>query len=221
MKKIVDILKKMAPGYGWAFLLTAVSLNMLSYFGLRAIYTPDSYHDFSIWLDHKLPFVPVFIVPYILAYIQWILGYFVIARENRRVCYRIMTGEILAKIMCLACFIFLPVSIAQYRPEVTGTDIFSELTKFIFAADAPTNLFPSIHCLESYVVVRGAFKCKKVNNTYRIIMLLFSVSVFLSTVFLKQHYIVDFFGAVAAAEIGFFIAGLLPFVKKAAKEEVN
>ena len=46
-------------------------------------------------------------------------------------------------------------------------------------------------------------------------MAIFSVFVFASTVLLKQHFIVDFFGAVAVAEAGMFLARFVPFVKKA------
>lgn len=219
-----NLLKKIAPGYGWAFMIVAVSLNMLSYFGLRAIYTPTSYGDWSLAIDHIIPFVPIFILPYVLAYGHWILGYIVIVRDNKYLCFRLMTAEIMAKLICLACFVVLPLR-QYYRdvPEVLslieGNDFISWLTRLIFEADAPTNLFPSIHCLESYFVMRGAFMCKKVSTGYRVFMTVFAVLVFASTLFLKQHYFVDFVGAVAAAELCLFISKHLPFVRKTKEVE--
>ncbi|MBQ2082121.1 MAG: phosphatidic acid phosphatase [Lachnospiraceae bacterium] len=215
MKKIIEKIEEIVPKYSWIYLIAAVTINGISYFGLRLLITPSKYYDLSMPLDHKLPLLPVFIIPYFLAFAQWVVGYIIIARESKAVCSRIMTGEIIAKIFCFFFFLFLPTTIS-YRPDkVLGDDILSWMTSWLFRIDAPTNLFPSIHCLESYVVVRGALSCKKVGKPYIIIMAIFSVFVFASTVLLKQHFIVDFFGAVAVAEAGMFLARFVPFVKKA------
>ena len=72
--------------------------------------------------------------------------------------------------------------------------------------DAPDNLFPSIHCLESYVCFRGALYTKKVPVWYKYVMLISTVLVFASTVLVKQHVLVDMLGAVLAVEFGLFVS---------------
>ena len=99
------------------------------------------------------------------------------------------------------------------RPEITGTDIFSQLVRFIYSVDAPVNLFPSIHCLESWCCIRAAykmnFKTEKRTNYYRVATILMSLGIFASTLFIKQHVIADVFGGIAAFEIGMILAKIL------------
>ncbi len=215
---MLNRLDKILLKYSWGLLILALSLNMLAYYGTRAILEPTKYYDFSTDLDHSLPFLKIFIIPYVVAYVQWISGYILIARAGQAHCYYYMTGEIIAKTMCLMFFVFLP-TMVTYRPELdspelAGNDIFSILTRYIFDRDEPNNLFPSIHCLESYVVSRSATVNKKLPISVKVIMWVFSILVFMSTVLLKQHFIVDFFGAVAVVEIGLFVSRHIPCIKK-------
>ncbi len=63
-------------------------------------------------------------------------------------------------------------------------------------------LSPSIHCIESYICLKSAIEMKDIDNKYRISMVIMSILVFMSTVFIKQHVILDLFGAVIVAEAG-------------------
>ena len=92
-------------------------------------------------------------------------------------------------------------------------NIFSQLVRFIYSVDAPVNLFPSIHCLESWCCIRAAykmnFKTEKRTNYYRVATILMSLGIFASTLFIKQHVIADVFGGIAAFEIGMILAKIL------------
>ena len=92
---------------------------------------------------------------------------------------------------------------------MTGSDVFSQAVALLYKVDAPTNLFPSIHCLESYICMKSALEMKDVDVRYRISMVVMSILVFLSTVFIKQHVILDSFGAVIVAEAGRLIMEFL------------
>ena len=107
-----------------------------------------------------------------------------------------MISEILVGII----FVVFPTTMT--RADITGSDIFSKAVYLLYQTDAPVNLFPSIHCLESYIVTRAALEMKNTGIWYKLGMIVMSILVFMSTVLLKQHVIWDFFGAVAAAEAG-------------------
>ena len=87
------------------------------------------------------------------------------------------------------------------------------IVRFIYSVDAPVNLFPSIHCLESWCCIRAAykmnFKTEKRTNYYRVATILMSLGIFASTLFIKQHVIADVFGGIAAFEIGMILAKIL------------
>ncbi len=197
-------LKSIIPKYAYIPLLVAVLLNTLVYNGSKLITNPLFHYDFSTLIDSFIPFCSIFILVYILAYVQWIVGYIVISREDKETCYYYMSAEGIAKLFCLFFFFIIPTTIV--RPDILGNGILDTLTKFIYSMDEPVNLFPSIHCLESWMCFRGSMHLKSVSKTYKWVMFVFSILVCLSTVFVKQHVFVDIIGGILVVELGLYLA---------------
>lgn len=197
-------LKKIVPKYAIVPLLFVVLLNFLVYNGSKLISSSLEHFSFSTFIDAFIPFVPFFISIYLLAYLHWIVGYIVISRENEGTCYRILAAEVVAKLLCLFFFLVLPTTIV--RPEVEGSGVWNFLVRFIYAVDEPVNLFPSIHCLESWMVFRGTMHLKKVSLPYKWFMFVFAILVCFSTVLVKQHVFVDIIGGVCVVEIGLYFS---------------
>ena len=195
------------PAYAYGPLFLVVAVNFLVYIGARKL-TAGRKH-FSLWMavDDHIPFQTGFVVFYVLAFAQWVIGYILIGRESASVCVRYCTADIVAKLVSFACFMLLPTYID--RPEVKGSSPFDALTRFIFRVDAADNLFPSIHCLESWMCFRSSLVLLKVPGWYMPLTLVVTLLVFASTVCLKQHVFVDIIGGIAAVEIGLLAAGLL------------
>ncbi len=200
----MDKIYKTLPRYAFAPIIISLVLNMFVYFGSRIITKGLHHHNFSIFLDEMIPFVPAMMLVYVLAYVIWAVGFIVIGRENRKVCYQVMSSEQIAKLLCLICFLLIP-SVME-RPQITGTGFFEWLSRLIYCLDSPDNLFPSIHCLESWICFRGAMKCKKVGNTYKMVMFVAALLVFASTLLVKQHVFADVIGGIAVVEIGLFLS---------------
>ncbi|SFQ45224.1 hypothetical protein SAMN02910358_02208 [Lachnospiraceae bacterium XBB1006] len=195
---------KVLPKYSVLPIAAMICMNLITYNVTRCFTTEMHHHTMATALDKALPFVPEFVFIYLLAFAQWIVCYWLIARDSKKLCYRVCTGEIIAKGCCLVAFIVFPTTIL--RPEVVGNGLAEQLTRFIYEIDAPDNLFPSIHCLESWACFRGSMKLKKMPKWFGYSMFVFSMLVFASTVLLKQHVVWDMLGAVAAVEVGFWIA---------------
>lgn len=87
------------------------------------------------------------------------------------------------------------------RPEVVGDDFCSWLVRFIYSADAPYNLFPSIHCLVSWYCYIGIRKSSKIPKWYQWFSCVFAILVCASTQFTKQHYLVDIAGGIFIAQV--------------------
>ena len=194
------------PTYSILPIAAMLGMNMVAYMGTR-IFTTGRYHyNIESPLDRMLPLVPFFVVFYVLAFAQWITGYLLIGREKKEYCYRFFLGEIIAKAICLVIFLVFPTTLN--RPEITGNGIFERLLAFIYSVDAADNLFPSIHCLESWMCWRG---CRKLTQTrlpgwFSGANLVRTLLVFASTVLCKQHVLIDIAGGVAVVEIGLFLA---------------
>ncbi len=193
-------IKKLIPDYAVIPITLMLVLNAVAFWGTRLITDKMTHYDLSGIMDYHIPFIPIFIIPYVLAYAQWIVGYIVIAGQGEEYCNRVMGGEIISKLIVGIIFIMFPT--IMLREQVLGTGIFSRAVDLLYKLDAPTNLFPSIHCLESYICMKSALEIKGVDKKYRITMVVMSLLVFMSTVFIKQHVILDFFGAVIVAEAG-------------------
>ena len=195
--------KRLIPKYAVIPLICVFIVNMLSYMGSRAIAVNFHHYDLSLPIDQKIPMVEFFVVFYVLAYAQWVISYILIGRESKDVCYRFSTADIIAKIICFVVFITFPTTLQ--RPEASDNNIFGILTNLIFSLDSPDNLLPSIHCLESWVCFRGALALKKIPAWYKYFSLVFSIGVFMSTVLLKQHVLLDIPADILVFEIGMLI----------------
>ncbi len=194
---------KVLPKYAYIPVISLILLNTIAYTVTKFITDGGYHYDFSLPWDYMIPFVPPFILIYVLSYAQWFFGFGFIAKESRDVCYRVISAEIIAKLICLVIFLVFP-SIME-RPEVTGNDIFSKLTSFIYFMDTPTNLFPSVHCLESWILFRTAFEVKRYKKWGVAFHGVFALLVFASVLLVRQHLILDIPSAIIIAEIGFLV----------------
>lgn len=193
----------------YAIIPAAVYILMVPTYFISHLLTKDANHiSVATALDDAIPFLPIFIWIYVLAYLQWFIGYVAIARSNETLCKKYFGGELIAKAITILIFLVLPTSMSQ--PNPTGSGLTYEIVRWMYGIDNPTNLFPSIHCLESWMVARGLAETNAPKYA-KTAMWLFSVLVFMSVVFVKQHLALDIIGGIAVAEIGLFLAKKLNF----------
>lgn len=77
--------------------------------------------------------------------------------------------------------------------------------RMLYSIDAADNLFPSIHCLVSWFCFLAVKGQKKIPIWYKAVSFILAVLVFLSTLFTKQHVIVDVAGGIFLAQGCFWI----------------
>ena len=202
---------KIMPLYSWVMLAIILFVNYFVYFSIRPFTAGLKHYSMVSSLDRVLPFISIFFSIYLLAYIQWIIGFVLIGRDEQ-VAFRMFVGELIAKGIALICFVFFPTTTEELRPSMEslrGGGIWCELAAWVYSVDVANNCFPSVHCIESWVCFRGALNLKKVPRWYAYLMFVVTLLVFASTLFVKQHVLVDVIGALAAVEIGLFISGRL------------
>lgn len=193
-------LEKLLPSYAWLPLLITFAINMAVYYCTLLFGDGLYHHDITSRLDEAIPFLPGFVYIYVLAFAHWLIGYCTICREDRVFCYRMLSGEIIAKLICLVIFLAYPTT--NVRPEVTAGGFTGWLMSLIYSVDKPVNLFPSIHCLDCWVCARGALAAKRPPKWFKIGMLSFALLVFCSVLFVKQHVLIDVPAGVLVAEVG-------------------
>lgn len=84
----------------------------------------------------------------------------------------------------------------QYlRPDLSdaGNGIFISVIRFLYKIDTPTNIFPSMHVFNataSCIALYQNERCRK-NKIFTVGQIVLTVSIVLSTMFLKQHSVAD------------------------------
>ena len=159
--------------------------------------------DLTTKWDEAIPFVPEWALVYLGCFLFWIINYILITRQGKEGWYQFATGDYLSRIICGLFFILLPTT--NLRPEVAGDGLAQTLIRFVYWIDSPTNLFPSIHCLVSWLCFIGIRGKAYVPKWYQVFSCIFAVAVFASTLFTKQHFIVDVVAGVLLAELCYYI----------------
>ncbi len=206
-KKILNLV----PFYGLVPIVIALSFNVFVFTGTRPLTQHLYHHDIYSKLDQMIPFCPWWMIIYVLAFPTWAIGYIMISREERKICYNMFTAEIIAKALVLVCFFVYPtVMVDPQHDPVFSSQIqhgfIGWLCRFVYSFDEPNNLFPSIHCLESWFVFRAAFSLKHGGVKYKTFMFVSAILVFASVLFVKQHVIIDVIGGIVVVEIALFLA---------------
>ena len=211
MKKIIA---KIFSPWGLVPLIMALLCNFAVYSGCNALTRNWNLRSLAIPLDKQIPLIPWTIVIYFGCYIFWIIGYLYNAAMDKRHCYRFLMADWLAKAVCFICYVVYPTT--NTRPEIVGSDIWAQLMRFLYSMDAADNLFPSIHCLVSWLCYIGIRGNKKVPQWIRTTFCICAIAVFISTLTTKQHVIYDVVAGVALVEVTYRVSKLI--VKKAVKK---
>ena len=203
MKKYLD---PICPLFAILPLLSCFGLNMLIYSGTMVMCADWYHYDLTTSLDQAIPLVPGWMYIYFGCFLFWTVNYIMVARINRNdpdTFYRFVAADMISRLVCGIIFMVFPTT--NVRPEVTGTGFSVFLLQFLYGLDQPTNLFPSIHCLVSWLCFLGIKDQKRIPAWYKGVSFVLAVLVFLSTLFTKQHVLVDVAGGVILAQICFML----------------
>jgi hypothetical protein len=144
------------------------------------------------WLDYQIPLVEWFAIPYVWYYV-YLVGVLVwFAYHNTTAYYQLLFARMTGLLICFGIYAIFPT--ATIRPDVTGNGMLADVVRLIYMIDADYNCFPSTHCLDTFLT--SIFLLKRERGwILRGIAGVSLVSIYLSTLFLKQHVIADMVSA--------------------------
>jgi membrane-associated phospholipid phosphatase len=163
--------------------------------------TASSVHVDYYWVDTKIPFLSWFSFPYASWMLVMYLGFLYFAIRNRSLFWRVFIAYNVAVLACNVIFVLMPTYVP--RPDFPLTDSASMLVQFIYSHDAPFNCFPSVHCLTSYLLFITINRDMKLAKLPRIGWSVLLWLIIASTVFIKQHSLLDVAGGIALAEAAY------------------
>lgn len=188
---------ELLPEIMWLPLCVTLAANTAAYYGSRLLTAGRVHYDLTNGVDARIPLVPWTLGIYFGCYLFWIVNYVIGCRRERSQAFRFLSADLIAKLVCLICFVVFPTT--NVRPVIEGTGLWENGMRFLYETDAADNLFPSIHCLTStfcYLAVRGN---ARVPRWYRALSFLLTVSICISTLTTKQHVLIDVAAGVALA----------------------
>ena len=210
-------MKKLLKKYGHIWVCGYILLYLPYFFWLESVIT-DNYKIMHVALDDVIPFSEYFIVPYMIwfFYVSGAVLYFFFTDKTDF--YK------LSAFLCIGMTIFLIFSTIYpngqiLRPTTFEHDnIFVDLVKQLYRADTPTNIFPSLHVYNSIGACIAIMHSQRLKE-YRWIQyasLVLGGLIILSTMFLKQHSVIDVVGAGAMAVICYQLVYVAAFKKQPA-----
>lgn len=166
-------------------------------------------------IDKIIPFVEVFIIPYIVWYFYVGLLFFAILFINKKRYYEAIIGYNIGVLICYTIYFFFQTTVK--RPPLIEENVFTFLTQFIYSNDQPYNAFPSIHVLSTYLLMVVFWKVHLHKFVWYSIQIV-GVLIILSTLFVKQHVILDVFASIVIVHFVLWMIRL--FSNKFSKKNV-
>jgi len=144
-------------------------------------------------IDDKIPFLPIFVIPYIIWY-AFILGYLVYFwYKDTRVYLKTLTLIVIGELVCFVIYFFFQTTVP--RPNLVANGVLIELVGMIYSHDQPYNAFPSIHVLTTFAIILGNINIRNKHIIHSIFVPVMGSLIIISTLFVKQHYILDMFAS--------------------------
>ena len=170
-----------------------------------------TYHPVEVAFDAKVPFCEFFVFPYYFWFV-FLFGIHVYTGlydipAFKKLMYFIMITYTVTTVI----YIVYP-TCQNLRPTEFARDNFCvDIVKALYNFDTNTNVCPSLHVIGSFAVLFTTWNCKKLRSfKFQAVLVPLTVLISISTVFLKQHSIVDIYAALALCAVAYPFAYLLP-----------
>lgn len=161
-------------------------------------------HYTAVWcpLDDLIPFCEWFVFPYYLWFAFLILPGVIWFLWEPDVFSHFMWSVILTYSIGVLIFLVFP-NKQELRPVAFDRDNFmTRIVQRLYQFDTNTNVCPSIHVLGAFCVQFAAMKSRIFRGwRWQTVFWILTVFISVSTVFLRQHSVIDIFVALAVAAL--------------------
>ena len=166
------------------------------YFLTESIIPEQSCTPVYCFLDDWIPFCEWFIIPYVLWYVLIAGSLLYFALHNIDSFKKLSTYIIITQVAAMAIYILFPTR-QDLRPESFPRENFlTQIVALLYRFDTNTNVCPSLHVAYSLGIASVWIKEKEVSRLLKAGIVIFVISVCLSTAFIKQHSVLDGIAAI-------------------------
>ena len=154
-------------------------------------------NDYNYWvsylpIDDAIPFVDWFVVFYVLWY-PFLIGVGIILLLKDKAAYERYALMIIVGFSSSILFFWIFPNGQDLRPEYFENDnVFTRMIGMLYASDTHTNVLPSMHVYGSLAGMIAVIDSDKIKNFWFVLLIcVFGLLISASTVFIKQHSILD------------------------------
>ncbi len=186
--------------------IAALAFGTLSFGFAKLLCFWRPHGNMTLPWDALVPFLPWTVVIYLASFIYWYLIFVLSARQEREKADRFFCAHVLTVLISFLFFVLMPTTLE--RPTVTGGGLWNWLMRLVYWIDTPENLFPSLHCSVGWLCWVGVRGRKDLPLWLKLLALILSLLVCLSTLTTRQHVMVDVVSGVALAELDYLLASI-------------
>lgn len=179
----------------------------LLFLTVERLWIRDSYAPVHCALDDAIPFCEIFLIPYLFWFVFLVGMLLYTLLLDTRAFKGMMRFIIVSYSAAILIYMFFP-NCQQLRPPAFERD--NVLTRFIarfYEFDTNTNVCPSIHVIGSAAVMFAAWDSRDFRTpVWRAVFCVMAVLISVSTVFIKQHSVLDLLAAVPVCALAYIFA---------------
>lgn len=200
------LLKLNTPEFGHLKYLLFWPVYGLLFLTVERLWIRDSYYPMYCALDDRIPFCEYFLIPYLFWFVFLVGIHIYTLLFDVDSFKKFMQFTIITYSAAILIYMLFP-NCQELRPLVFERD--NLLTRFMagfYQFDTNTNVCPSVHVIGSAAVMFCAWNSRHFGRTgWRIVFCLTAMLISVSTVFLKQHSVLDVVVAIPICTIAYFI----------------
>lgn len=199
-------LKNIWNKYNLFYLVLAALIYLV--IGILYLITPiinSNGHEIKWAIDDKIPVIKPFVIFYYLYYIVPIILFWLVSFYDKKKYYRVVISGYLCAIF--SSIVFSIYQVHMVRPEINGDDIFAILIRWMHNEIDPLalNCCPSLHSVIGIYTMISLIGIKKLPVWSKILSIVCGLGIILSTLFIKQHYVLDVICGILTATIIYMV----------------
>lgn len=199
-----------SPEYKHLLLLLAWVVIGVVFYLLEKIPRPY-FHPMYSPLDDLIPFCEWFMIPYLFWFVYLIGMHVYLALVDVPAFKRFMYDIIFIYAVTLLVYIVYPNSQELRVTEFERDNILTRMVSDFYEFDTNTNVCPSLHCVASMAVVFAAWDTERFKRgLWCVAFTVTGLVISVSTVFVKQHSILDVFWGWALSAVAYVVVYVLP-----------
>lgn len=156
---------------------------------------PDLCYPVHCKLDDLIPFNEFFFIPYVFWYVLILISLVYFLLYNVEGFKDLQKFIIITQVVAITAYMIFP-SRQDLRPLIFPRDNFlTRCVAFLYSIDTNTGVCPSLHVAFSLGIASVWLKEKSASVGWKIFVVMAVILICLSTMFIKQHSVVDFLAA--------------------------